>query len=170
MKKILEKDGLIISTFAVDHSPVHPAVGYRFDYKGRSVVISGDTKKSENLQALSQQVDLLIHEALNTELVGIIGKAAAEQNNSRIVKITEDIPNYHTSPVEAAEIARDAQVKHLLYTHIVPPLPFKPMEKLFLKGVGDIYQGGVTVGKDGTMISLEANSTKIEVTYAASLI
>ena len=32
--KVLEEGGLVVTAFAVDHTPVEPAVGYRFDYKG----------------------------------------------------------------------------------------------------------------------------------------
>jgi ribonuclease Z len=47
----LEKEGLKITAFEVDHTPVHPAFGYRIDYAGRSVVLSGDTRLSEKLSA-----------------------------------------------------------------------------------------------------------------------
>ena len=60
---ILEKDGLVVKAFDVDHAPIHPAVGYRFEYKGRSVVVSGDTVKSKSLVAASKGVDALFHEA-----------------------------------------------------------------------------------------------------------
>jgi ribonuclease Z len=45
---VLERNGLRVIAFTVDHAPVVPAYGYRFDYRGRSVVISGDTAKSAN--------------------------------------------------------------------------------------------------------------------------
>lgn len=165
---IVEKDGLSISALLVDHSPINPAVGYRFDYKGRSVVVSGDTSKSSNLQALSNNIDLLVHEALNHTMVKNITQAAQKAGRPRMVKITTDILDYHTSPVEAAEIARDANVGHLLFTHIVPSLPFSPMEKLFAKGVDDIYAGEFTVGQDGTMVNLEANKKTIKVSKAGT--
>jgi ribonuclease Z len=103
-------------------------------------------------------------------MVNNISMAAKKVGNKRIEKITIDILNYHTSPVEAAEIARDAKVAHLLYNHIVPPLPFSPMEKLFIKGVKDVYSGGVTVGRDGTLVSLEANKDSIAVSAANNII
>ncbi len=158
------RDGeLSVAAFLVDHAPVAPAVGYRFEYKGRTVVISGDTAKSPNLQAMSKGVDLLVHEALSPELVSVMTRAAQAAGVPNIEKITVDIVNYHTSPVEAAEIARDADVGHLLYYHIVPPLPLAPLKSIFLKGVGDIYHGPVTLGRDGTIVSLPAGSTEIDV-------
>mgnify|MGYP001284657566 CR=1 FL=1 len=158
---VYEKDGLKVSSFAVDHEPVHPAVGYRLDYKGRSVVISGDTAKSANLEQFSENVDLLVHEALNRKMVGIM-EAAAKKNNVVILeKIFFDITDYHASPVEAAETAQAAKAKHLMYYHIVPALVAPGMESLYLEGVSDVYDGPVTLGEDGSMISLPANSRAI---------
>lgn len=160
---VIDRDGLTIRAFRVDHAPVEPAVGYRIDYKGRSVVISGDTSKSTNLQSFSEGVDLLVHEGLSPELVGILTEAAEAAGRPSLAKVTRDIVDYHTSPVQAAEIARDAGVGHLLFYHIVPPLLLAPMEGIFLEGVDDIYDGPVTVGTDGTLILLDADSDEIEV-------
>ncbi|MGI9590743.1 MAG: MBL fold metallo-hydrolase [Myxococcota bacterium] len=160
---LLEDGGLVITAFAVDHTPVHPAVGYRFDYGGRSVLVSGDTKKDANLQRFAEGVDLLVHEALAPQLVAVLTEGARRADRRRLVKITEDILDYHTSPVEAAEIARDAKVGHLLYTHIVPPLLLPPMEDLFVQGVDQTWDGPVTVGRDGTLATLPVGSDVIEV-------
>ncbi len=80
-----------------------------------------------------------------------------------MAQITRDILNYHTTPVEAAEIARDAQVGHLLFNLIVPPLPLSALEEIFVDGVDKIYAGPVTVGRDGILVTLKAGSESIEV-------
>jgi ribonuclease Z len=159
---VLEKDGLVITAFSVDHAPVSPAFGYRFDYGGRSVVISGDTSKSANLQRVASGVDLLVHEALSPELVGVLHDAAEDAGVANVAKIASDIVGYHTTPVEAAEIARDARVRHLVFNHIVPPLPLRPLRDAFLRGVGEVYDGPVTLGHDGSFFSLPAGSEAIE--------
>lgn len=161
-KTVFEKDGLVVTMFSVDHEPVSPAVGYRFDYKGRSLVVSGDTAKSENLQNMAEGVDLLVHEALSRKLVGVMNAAAKANNNEIIQKITFDIIDYHASPVEAAEIAKAAKVGHLLYYHVVPALIVPGMEAVYLEGVSEVYDGPTTVGVDGTVISLPAGSKDIE--------
>jgi ribonuclease Z len=160
---VLEKDGLRVSMFRVEHPPVAPAVGYRFDYKGRSVVVSGDTSKSENLARFATGVDLLVHEALSPELMGVIQNAAETVGNSTLAKIAADVLDYHASPVEAAEIAASAGVGHLLYYHIVPPMPIPGLASVFLDGVRDVYDGPLTIGRDGTSISLPADSDEIVV-------
>jgi ribonuclease Z len=69
---VLDDGGLKITAFRVDHAPIEPAVGYRFDYKGRSAVISGDTQKTASLVAASLGADLLVHEALQPTMVGLL--------------------------------------------------------------------------------------------------
>src|SRR5207249_319322 len=136
------------------HEPVAPAVGYRFDYAGRSLVVSGDTRKSAGVLAQARGADLLVHEALSPKLVGILHDAAVRAGNTGFAKITADIPNYHTTPVEAGELAQAAGVRHLLFYHVVPPLPVPGLERVFLDGVSGAFSGGVTLGRDGTRISL----------------
>ena len=161
---ILVDDGALrVTAFRVSHAPIEPAVGYRFDYAGRSVLLSGDTTKSATVQKFAQGVDLLVHEALAPRLVMVISEAAAAADRDNLAKVTRDILDYHTSPVEAAQLARDAGVGHLLYNHIVPPLRLRPMQDIFLEGVDDVFGGPVTVGQDGTLVQLEAGSESIEV-------
>jgi ribonuclease Z len=160
---VFEKDGLRVEAFAVEHDPVRPAVGYRFEYGGRSLLVSGDTRKSANLEAQARGVDLLVHEALAAQLVGRMHDAALSAGRANIAKITDDILSYHTTPVQAADIANAAGVKHLLFYHVVPPLPLPGLDKVFLEGVSDAYSGGVTLGRDGTFISLPSGSDAVEV-------
>ena len=65
---------------------------------------------------------------------------------------------YHTTPVEAAEIAKEAGVKLLVLTHEVPPLRNALMRKMFMRGVkGARGPGDTILGYDGLMISLPAD-------------
>ncbi len=160
---VYDEEGLRVQMLAVDHAPVSPAVAYLFSYQGRSLLVSGDTAKSANLQQFAEGVDLLIHEALAPNLVGIMNAAAAKTGNTGMAKITADILDYHASPVEAAEIARDAGAGHLLYYHIVPPLLLPGMEAAWLEGVDDVFND-YTVGQDGTSFTLPPNSDEIILT------
>jgi ribonuclease Z len=157
---VYNKGGVSIEAFRVDHTPASPAVGYRITYMGRSVVISGDTTKSYNLEQFAANVDLLVHEALAPDLVKIINRAATVTNNQNMAKITSDILNYHTTPLEAAETARDAGARHLLFYHVVPPLPILGLDAAWLDGVGVIFPN-YTLGQDGTTISLPAGSRDV---------
>lgn len=151
---VFERDGLRVTMFAVDHEPVHPAVGYRFDFAGRSVVVSGDTRRSASLVANARGADLLVHEALNRAMVERAATVARRLGRERVAKLAGDIPGYHTSPVEAAEAAREAGVPHLVLTHLVPAPPNALLRRVFLAGVADVYDGEVTLGEDGMRFSL----------------
>jgi len=157
---VFEGNGLKVEALRVDHAPVSPTVGYRFSYGGRTVLISGDTSKSDNITRFAEGIDLLVHEALSPELIGMMEATAKELNNPIVAKVMYDVPDYHASPVEAAETARDAGVGHLLYYHIVPPIVVPGQETLWLNGAGEIFPD-YTVGYDGVTFSLPANSTEI---------
>lgn len=157
---LIEKDGLVIESFSVTHSPVEPAVGYRFSFKGRTVVISGDTIKDQNIVTMSREADLLVHEALADNLVALINEGAKNNNQLNMMKITHDIPDYHATPRDAAETAAEAGVGHLLYYHIVPALLIPGQERLFLNGAEDIFED-FTIGYDGVAFSLPPNSDEI---------
>jgi ribonuclease Z len=153
---VLEEDGVKITAFRVDHGPVEPALGYRFDYKGRSVVISGDTSVSPVVAAQAKGVDLLVHEALSPELVKVLQDGAIRAGRPKRAKIMADIPNYHTSPIEAARIAQSSGAKALLLTHIVPPLPLRALEGPFLGKARDAYDGPLWIARDGDLLSMPA--------------
>lgn len=163
LTRVFEANGLTVDALGVDHLPVDPAVGYLFTYKGRTALITGDTDKSAVIEQHAKGVDLLVHEALAPNLVMMMNAAAARNGNAVMEKITFDILDYHASPKEAAETARDAGVGHLLYYHIVPPLVFPGQELLFLDGAEDIFPD-YTVGQDGVSFSLPANSDEIKKT------
>jgi len=161
---VLLKDAdLEIVAFQVDHGAAHPAVGYRIQYKGRSVVLSGDTKKTRAIEREAAGVDVLVHEALSAPLMAILEESAAKASRPHLQKIFADSPSYHTSPEQAAEIARNAKVRYLLLNHIVPGWPVPGLEQTFLGGAPDIYRGPIRVGMDGDFLSLPAGSHAIEV-------
>ena len=98
---ILIDDGnLKITAYSVSHDPVDPALGYRIDYKGRSVSISGDTIYDKNLVNNSKNVDVLFHESMSLDLVNLINKNAQRIGNTMAAKVTIDIQDYHTPILE----------------------------------------------------------------------
>ncbi len=158
----LDAGGLKVTAILVDHGPVKPAYGYRFDFDGRSVTVSGDTVADENLAHAASGTDVLVHEALSPELVGILGAAMTKAGRWRAAKIMHDIPGYHTSPVEAARIANEAHARLLVYTHLLPILPDAVAERAFLRGVSDVRPNGVVLGYDGLLVRLPPNSGAVE--------
>ncbi len=158
---VLDQDGLTITAFAVNHAPVFPAAGYRFDYRGRSVVVSGDTAPSSTLTKYARGADVLFHEGLQATMVAVLHDAAVRHGWAGAAKITADIPSYHTTPEDAARIAQQAGVKQLIFYHTIPPLPFTYLNAAFLGGAPKIFSGPIAVGKDGMLLSLAPGSTSI---------
>jgi ribonuclease Z len=156
-----EVDGLTVTAFEVDHAPVKPAVGYRFDYKGRSVVISGDTVPCPSLTRQSRGVDLLVQEVLQPVMVGILKTTGNQMNRPKMAAIMGDILRYHTTPEDAAKLASEAGAGHLLLSHILPPLPVADLKPAFLGDAGQYFRGPITIGEDGMLFSLPAGSKKI---------
>jgi ribonuclease Z len=159
---LVDESGLKVTAFRVDHGPVKPAVGYRFDYKGRSVVISGDTVPVAALAAAAKGADILVAEALQPALLKQLSDVLDRRGQKNTAQITRDILNYHMKPEQAADIARAAGVKQLLLTHIVPPMPLRFAYPAFLGDAPDRFDGPIVVGEDGMMFSLPAQTTKIE--------
>jgi ribonuclease Z len=160
---VLQEDGLTITAFAVDHAPIHPAYGYRFDYRGRSVVVSGDTVKSPALVAAAKGADVLVHEAQANHLVALLRDGAAA-DRPRAAKLLGDIPSYHTTPVQAAEVANEAGVRLLVLYHLTPPPPAWIVEQAFVRGVSAVRPSDWVLGDDGTLVTLPPESTSVGVT------
>ena len=149
-----ERNGLKVTAFKVEHDPASPAYGYRFEYRGRVVVISGDTSKSANLARHAMGADILIHDVLAKNLLQMAASNFDQAGNRRRAKLARDIMTYHTSPLEAAEIAASAKVETLVFTHMVPPPSSPQIEQAFLRGVSDVFKGKVVLGTDGMRFDL----------------
>jgi len=149
------RNGLKAYAFLVDHSPVSPAYGYKFEYEGNVVVISGDTKKIKNLTKHAKNADIFICEGLRTELVKRVSDYAAKTGRPRIGKMLFDTLDYHIDPVDAGIVAKEANAKKLVFNHIVPPINNSLAKKMFLDGVDDVYDGDIVMGEDGMEFILE---------------
>jgi ribonuclease Z len=96
-------------------------------------------------------------------MVALLGDVLQRAGRPRAAKIMHDIPDYHTTPVEAARIANEAHAKLLVFTHINPPLLFPLIaDPAFLAGVSDVRPKGWVLGYDGLLIRLPGHSDAIE--------
>ncbi len=164
-KVIFDADGLTISVFEVSHPPIEPAYGYMFTYRGRSVVISGDTNKNQNLIDVAQGADVLIHEVLQPELVNMFAATLAKNGAADLGKILHDTLDYHTSSREVAESGNEAGVDLVVFTHYAP-VPNNPvLTRFFLRGVDEVRSDGLLLAEDKTHIILPAplNSVSDEI-------
>ncbi len=158
-----EGNGLTIRALRVDHAPIDNAFAFRLEYKGRSVVISGDLKYSKEFARFAQGADLILHEALNPAMVGKLGETLAARGNADGAKIMADIPDYHTTPEEAARVAQLAGAKALVLYHLVPAPPARLTEPAFLGDAKQNFDGQLELADDGMLISLPAQSQQVEI-------
>ena len=163
---VYDKDGVKITVILVIHDPVKPAFGYRIDYKGRSITISGDTAYAPALARAAKGSDLLLHEALNRKMVAALGAQLDKRGRGDAAKIMHDIQDYHASPEEAARTAREAGVRALVLYHLVPAPPAKLIEPLFLGDAPKEFSGTLRLAQDGMMISLPAGGQDVKISNA----
>ena len=98
-----------VTAFTVDHGPLlKPALGYRVDYGGHSVVVSGDTRPAPNLIKFAAGADVLIHE------VAVVRPGVLRRSDS-----ARRIIGHHTTPEQAGRIFSEAKPKLAVYSHIV---------------------------------------------------
>ena len=138
---VYEVAGVKVTAFLVDHGPVAPALGYRVDYGGHSVVLSGDTKPSDNLIKFASGADVLIHE---------LGRSKADPALTAQQKIVAD---HHTDAAEVTRVFQRASPKLAVFSHAnVPPAAT-------LERVKRDYSGRVEFGSDLMTIEIGSEIT-----------
>jgi len=141
---VFDQNGVRVTAFEVDHRPVEPALGYLIEYRDKRVVISGDTRPMPSTAAHARGADLLIHDAYN----GLWLAEIASENPDQAIQVTNPA-KYHTTTLEAAKIAQEAQVQHLILTHHIPvPQATPEAEAAYITGMSEIFSGQITVGRD----------------------
>jgi ribonuclease Z len=140
---VYEHNGVTVSAFEVDHYPTQPAFGYRIDYAGRSVVLSGDTRFNENLIRFAQGVDVVVHEVIAAELQ----RARLKANPER----AERVIAHHTTAEQAGEVFARVQPRLAVYTHIGP---VTATANELTPPTRKTYSGPLEVGEDLMVIDI----------------
>jgi ribonuclease Z len=133
---VYERDGVRVTAFEVDHAPVKPAFGYRIDYAGRSIVLSGDTRVSENLIRHAEGVDVLVHEVFAPETLQRAGVPPERAKN---------IIDYHTTAEQAGRVFTRTKPKLAVYSHICMPAA---TDEDLLVPTRKTYTGPLEIGDD----------------------
>lgn len=141
---VLERDGLKITAFEVDHGPVEPAFGYRVDFGGRSVVLSGDTRVSQNLIRHARGVDLLVHEVVSPET---FERAGVPPDRAK------SVIEHHVTPEQAGEVFAKTAPRLAVFSHIALPMA---TEQDLIPRTRTTYSGPVEVGEDLMVIEVGA--------------
>jgi ribonuclease Z len=159
-------EGLHVYAFKVNHhNPLAKsdyemnAVGYRIEYKGRVIILSGDTVKTENMIRHAEGADILVHEAIDATVRKKVADVLDNLQQKTLADLSGISMAHHTTAQEAAEIAQKAQVKKLVLNHIQHNPGFIP-DWFFLKGTDDIFDGEIVIAKDGMDFYLPPVSTE----------
>ena len=131
---VYKKNGVKVIAFLVDHYPVVPAFGFRIEYDGHSVVLSGDTRYSENLIKYARGTDLLIHEV-------IIAPDTLSKSDPKY-----NIFAHHTTPEQAGKVFNEVKPKLAAYSHIGKMYGHNEQE--LLKRTKVNYSGPIIIGED----------------------
>jgi ribonuclease BN (tRNA processing enzyme) len=140
---VMKDDNVTVTAARVDHPMVVPAFAYRFDGPGRSIVISGDTARSDRLVELARGADILVHEALWVPAVDRI--LVRDPHASTLRKHLLDS---HTAAEDCGKVAHAAGVKTLVLSHFVPGGDSTITDQMWIDAAGKYFRGPVVVGKD----------------------
>lgn len=140
---VMNDDNVKVTSTLVDHPPVVPAFGYRFDAHDRSIVISGDTAPSDNLARLARGADVLVHSVMYPPA---IDRLVARVPNAAALK--QSILAHQTSAEDAGRTAQTAGVKTLVLSHFVPADDPQVTDEMWLEAARSHFRGNIVVGRD----------------------
>jgi len=160
---VLHGNGLTITAIEVDHTPITPAYAYRFDYKGRSVLVTGDLKFHPSLAEAASGVDVLVSEAISVQMTRALGGGAKNGGRDRAAAIMHDIEDYHITPEQAATIANEAHAKLLVFYHLLPAPDGALARRIFGRGIDDVRRGDWTIADDGSLYELPIGSDAVRI-------
>lgn len=156
---VLQDGDLTVTAFPVQHPPIEPALGFRFDFRGRSVVISGDTVVTADVARHARGADLLLHDAMSLPIVRALEAAARDAGIERLATVLADIQTYHAPAAELGDLAERTGAGVLALYHLVPAPRNFLMEQVFRR---DLPSGAVLT-RDGMTFELPAGGTDIVV-------
>lgn len=140
---VMRDDQMTVHATLVDHPPVVPAFAYRFDAADRSIVISGDTARSDNLVKLAEGADVLVHSAV---YLPAVDRLVARVPNAATLK--RSILAGQTSAEDAGRVAELAGVKLLVLSHLIPADDPEVTAQMWIDAARVHFRGTVVVGRD----------------------
>ena len=146
---VFDRNGVVVRAFRVDHGHVNPAYGFRVEYAGRCVTVSGDTVASPLVAEAARGCDLLIHEALNVELMENAAAALDSLGDASNAVRARGVIGYHADTLGVARVAAEAGVGRLVLSHVIPATDNPILNRLFVRGMSDEYSGPIEIAYDG---------------------
>lgn len=154
---IVDEDGLRITAFEVSHPPIEPAFGYRLDYGGRSVVISGDSLVTDKIVEISDGADVVLHDAMELQLVQTAENVLRNAGVTRTATVLHDIQDYHATTEDLQRLVDEAEIGLLALYHLVPA----PRNAMAVAAFNRSIPEGALITEDAMVISLPSGSEDI---------
>ena len=129
------------STAAAEHPPVAPTIGYRLEHDGVSVALVGDTNPCPGVDELATDAGAYLQSVIRKDLVAALPNA-----------MIQDILDYHSDVVEAAQTAHRVGAKRLMLTHMVQLRPQRTTTS-GLRGCRH-FDGEIIMGDDLTTVTI----------------
>jgi ribonuclease BN (tRNA processing enzyme) len=145
---VTEDENVKVTSVLVEHPPVRPALGYRFDFHDRSIAFSGDTVPVEALARLAKGADVLVHEAMYLPAVeayirGVIAQGRPVSFDAFMAHMKAD----HSSVEDVGRIAQEAGVKTLVLSHLTPAID-SITDDTWRASAAQHFKGEIVVGHD----------------------
>jgi len=147
---VYKSGGVTVTAFLVDHGPVQPAYGYRVDFQGHSVVLSGDTRPSDNLVKFAAGADVLIHELGRYKQDPLLAGPPDEvmPNSRQTRRQAIAIADHHTDGVEAGALFERIKPQLAVFSH------YNADSSTTMPLVRRHYAGRVAFGEDSMIIDI----------------
>jgi ribonuclease Z len=158
---VVDQGGLKIQAIAVNHAPVDPALGFRIDYKGRSVLITGDSVITDSIREASLDLDLLLTDALSLPIILTLAEAANETGRTRNARILMDVTDYHANTDSIVSLIDQANIQLTAYYHMVPPPSNIIMQKIYQRDLPD----SAVLTEDGMWFELVVGGDEVDVSF-----
>ncbi len=142
---VMQDENVKVTAALVNQPPVHPAFAYRFDTDDKSIVISGDTSRSDSVVNLARGADVLVHNAV---YLPAVDRLVARVTNADPAALKHSIIAGQTSAEDAGRVAAAAGVKKLVLSHLVPADDPTVTDEMWISAAKTYYPGTVIVGKD----------------------
>jgi len=133
---------ITVSTAPTQHSPARPTIGFRLEHEGSVAAIVGDTLPCDGVDTLASNADVYVQTVIRRDLVELVP-----------IEMLQDILDYHSGVIEAAQTGARVGVKQIVFTHMVPaPSPDQYSE--WVARAAEHFDGEIVLGEDLTTITI----------------
>jgi ribonuclease BN (tRNA processing enzyme) len=127
----------------------YKSLAFRFDLPDRSIVYTGDTGPSADVEALAKGADLLVSEMIDVgATLEVVRRNSPAIDASTLEGVARHLTVHHLSPVQVGELAARAEVKRVVATHLVLGAAGPAALARYKEEIASRYKGEITIARD----------------------